>query len=336
MKKQIVIIGAGQAGLSLGRTLQKSGKDFLILEKNPSIGDNWRKRFDSLVLFTPARYSALPDLEMALPPKSQPTKNQIADYFERYAAHFELPIYLNHAVESLTKEGNGFVIKTAHGEIFAEQVVVASGFCERPAIPSWAADLSIPYIHSASYKSPVSVKGKKVLVVGTGNSAAQIAAELTKYFDVTWSVNRKPNFAPLYIFGRSVLWFADKLGLMDKSLSEKKRKKGEQIYLFGDLKQKLKQTKRKTEIVSASGASVIDTKGKQEVFDFVVLATGFLPNYDFIQILGFENNLDQLRAQEGFSLVEGLYFLGIPHQRTRSSTLIFGAQKDAIHLAKHL
>lgn len=329
MHKDILIIGAGQCGLATGRFLQKAGKDFLILEKNNHVGDNWRKRYSSLQLFTPAAYSGLPDLPLGISPKTRPNKDQIADYFDRYAEHFELPVFLCHEVSSITKTGNVFTIVTPQRTFTANKVVIASGFCESPRLPEWAASLTLPHIHSVDYNNPVSIKGNKILIVGGGNSAAQIAAELVKYFEVHWSTRRKPKFFPLYLFGKNVLVWADKLGKLDKPVSEKKLKKGEPIYRYGDLTKLLKKAQKKKDVVKADGNKLTFASGETETYDFVLFATGFRPNFDFIRITEFENDLGQLRDRQGVSQVQGLYCLGIPYQRTKSSQLISGSQKDA-------
>ncbi|MEX2594787.1 MAG: NAD(P)-binding domain-containing protein [Anditalea sp.] len=336
MHKDILIIGAGQCGLAAGRFLQKKNRDFLILEKNKQVGENWRKRFGSLQLFTPAGYNSLPDLPMALSPKARPHKNQIADYFDRYVNHFDLPVSVNEVVNSVTKEGDFFKVKTSLDEITAEKVIIASGFCEKPYFPDWSANLNIPYIHSNEYNTPTSIKGKKVLVVGSGNSAAQIAAELSKYFEVHWSTNKNLKFSPLYMFGKNVLWFADKFGKLNKPMSEKKMKRGEAIYLYSNLKKLLKKTKRKKEVIGASDNEITFEGGEDECYDFILFATGFQPNYDFIRLPEFEDDLDQLRKQKGVSQVPGLYFLGIPHQRSRSSQLIYGSKKDAYFIVEQI
>lgn len=308
----------------------------MILEKNNHVGDNWRKRYSSLQLFTPAAYSGLPDLPLGISPKTRPSKDQIADYFGRYAEHFQLPVFLRHEVSSITKEGDVFTVVTPQQIFTTHKVVIASGFCERPRLPEWADRLTVPYIHSVDYKNPVSIKGNKVLVVGTGNSAAQIAAELVKYFEVHWSTQRKPNFFPLHLFGKNVLVLADKLGKLDKPVSEKKLKKGEPIYRYGDLTTLLKKGKKKKDVVKAEGDKLIFASGETETYDFVLFATGFRPNFDFIQITGFENDLDQLRDRQGISQIQGLYFLGIPYQRSRSSQLISGSQKDALFMVEKM
>jgi len=334
--KEVLVIGAGQCGLAAGRFLQKKKVDFIILEKNKQIGDNWRKRYDSLTLFTPAGLSALPDLPMALSKNSRPTKNQMADYFDRYVDHFDLPVSANEEVHEIRKENGLFVVTTSREKYTVKKIIHAAGFCEKPSFPEWVADLTIPYIHSNNYKSPISIKGKKILLVGTGNSAAQIGAELTKYFSIDWSTNRKPKFSSLHMFGRNILTLARTFGQLDKPATEKTINNGEAIYLFDDLKRHLKKAKRKKSVTKAEGGSVIFEGGETGKYDFILFATGFKPNFDFIRIPEFENDLHQLRRQKGFSEVSGLYFLGIPYQRSRSSQLIYGSQKDAAFIVDDL
>ena len=334
--KEVLVIGAGQCGLAAGRYLQKKGTDFLILEKNKHIGDNWRKRYESLTLFTPASLSALPELPMAIAPKSRPNKNQMADYFNRYAEHFDLPVHVNEEVREIRKEDDFFLVKTSMREYTANKVIHAAGSCDRPYLPEWAAELTIPYIHSSEYKTPVSVKGQSVLLVGTGNSAAQIGAELTRHFEVDWSTNRKPKFSALNLLGRNILTLAKNLGKLDRPAPEKSVLNGEAIYLFDDLKKRLKKTKRKKKVTHAEGANITFEGGETATYDFVLFATGFRPSFDFINIPNFENDLAQLRKQQGLSVVSGLYFLGIPYQRSRSSQLIYGSQKDAAYIVDQM
>lgn len=334
--KDVLIIGAGQCGLSAGRLLQKKGLDFLILEKNKQIGDNWRKRYDSLSLFTPASLSALPDLPMAIASKSRPNKNQIADYFDRYVDHFELPVSVNEEVQEISRESGVFIIKTSRGSYSADYLIHAAGYGENPYFPDWSDDLTIPFIHSSSYKSPISIKGDKVLLVGTGNSAAQIGAEITKYYSVDWSTNKKPRFASLHILGRNILTIAKKIGHLDKPAPDKTIQQGEPIYFYDDLKKQLKKAKRRKQVVQAKGDTITFEDGETESYDFILFATGFQPNFDFIKLPEFEGDLALLRKQQGISQIPGLFFLGIPYQRSRSSQLIYGAQRDAAYMVDQL
>ncbi len=165
-------------------------------------------------------------------------------------------------------------------------------------------------------------------MVGTGNSAAQIAAELTKYYEVHWSVIRKPKLIPLYVLGKNIIWWGSRLGLLDKP-AKKGQTRIEAIYYYNNLKKQLKKARKQPVVKKAAGNQVEFKNGQKESYDFVLFATGFYPDFGFIEIDNFENSLQDLRDSSGLSRVEGLYFLGIPFQRTKSSHLIHGAQKDA-------
>lgn len=334
--KEVVIIGAGQCGLSAGRLLQKKGRDFVILEKEQQIGNNWRKRYDSLSLFTPASLSALPDLQMAISPKTRPNKHQMADYFDRYVDHFELPVAVNAEVQEISKEDGLFRIKTSRETYTADRIIHAAGYSEKAYVPDWAEDLTIPYIHSSAYKSPISIKGKKVLLVGTGNSAAQIGAEIVKYYSIDWSTNKKPRFASLHLLGSNILTIAKKIGHLDKQAPDKTIQQGEAIYVFDDLKKQLRKTKRRKKVIQAKDDTITFEGGEIQTYDFILFATGFQPNFDFIKLPDFEWDLTLLRKQQGLSQVSGLFFLGIPYQRSRSSQLIYGSQRDAAYIVDQL
>ncbi|WP_157501314.1 flavin-containing monooxygenase [Echinicola vietnamensis] len=329
-----VIIGAGQCGLSAGMYLQKAKEDFIILDQHLEVGDSWRNRFESLKLFSPAAYCQLPDLKMALPSSVRPTKNQLADYFSRYASHFDLPVHTKNRVTEISKLGEAFLVKTTFEEIKAKKVIVANGLCQKPFIPEWADNLSIPYIHSGQYRTPISVKGKKVLIVGGGNSAAQIIADLTNYFEIHWSTIKKPKLRSLSVFGKNILWWGEKFNKLKKPAKEKRIGKAEPIYLFDDLKKKIKKAKRQPEVIGAGSNQVTFSNQKTEQYEFVLFATGFTSDYSFINIEGFENDMEMLRKQQGVSSVSGLYFLGIPFQRSRSSHLIYGGQRDAAFIVE--
>jgi putative flavoprotein involved in K+ transport len=133
----VLVIGGGQAGLALGYCLKQTGRHFLIVERHPRIGASWRNRYDSLVLFTPRTYSALPGLPVPGDPDGYPTKDEIAGYLEQYAAHFDLPVALKTQVHSLARYDGGFRVTTDAGETFdTRAVVLASGAFQRPAVPA--------------------------------------------------------------------------------------------------------------------------------------------------------------------------------------------------------
>jgi putative flavoprotein involved in K+ transport len=177
-----VIIGGGQAGLSVGYHLKKQGRPFVILDANERIGDSWRKRWDSLRLFTPARYDGLAGWSFPAPALSFPTKDEMADYLESYAARFDLPVRTGLKVDALCREGARFVVASGNRRFGAERVVVATGSNQLPKVPSLADELhpSIVQLHSSHYLNPSQLQEGAVLVVGVGNSGAEIAFEVSR------------------------------------------------------------------------------------------------------------------------------------------------------------
>src|SRR5512138_1017192 len=192
-----LVIGGGQAGLSVGYHLAKRGLPFLILDANQRTGDAWRKRWDSLRLFTPARYTGLPGYPFPARGDSFPTKEQMADYLESYAKRFHLPLQSGVKVDSLSKQGDRFVA-TADGLRFESQnVVVAMANFQQPRVPAFAADLNpgIFQLHSHDYRNPAQLKEGGVLIVGVGNSGADIGVEVVRTHK-TWMSGHESGHIP--------------------------------------------------------------------------------------------------------------------------------------------
>ena len=179
---QTIVIGGGQAGLSVGYYLSKRGLPFQILDANPRIGDAWRNRWDSLRLFNPARYAGLPGMRFPARGDTFPTKDQVADYLVDYAWRFHLPVRNNVKVDRLWKEGDRFVITAGSQRFEAENVVVAMANYQVPRRPAFARalDPAIVQLHSHEYRNPSQLQEGGVLVVGVGNSGAEIAIEAAR------------------------------------------------------------------------------------------------------------------------------------------------------------
>lgn len=175
-----VVIGGGQAGLAMGYYLKEQGRHFTILDAGERIGDAWRKRWDSLRLFTPAALSSLPGMPFPFPGGYFPTKDEMAGYLEEYARKFDLPVRLGRRVDSLRPEGDGYLVSDGEERYVAEKVVVATGPYHTPHIPGFAEwlDHSITQLHSSAYCKPDRLPEGDVLVVGAGNSGAEISVEL--------------------------------------------------------------------------------------------------------------------------------------------------------------
>jgi cation diffusion facilitator CzcD-associated flavoprotein CzcO len=211
---ETVIIGGGQAGLAVGYHLARQGQRFVILDANPRIGDPWRTRWESLRLFTPARYNGLPGWPFPAPAWSYPTKDQVADYLETYATRFELPVRTGVRVDRLSREGDRYVVAAGARRFQADHVVVATGAYQRPRIPTFAAELDagIVQLHSGQYRDPSRLREGGVLVVGAANSGAEIALEVSGDHP-TWLSGRHPGQEPFGTGSRKdrlvlpVVWF---------------------------------------------------------------------------------------------------------------------------------
>jgi putative flavoprotein involved in K+ transport len=211
---ETVVIGGGQAGLSVGYHLAKLGRPFVILDAHPSVGDSWRGRWDSMRLFTPARRDGLPGMRFPAPRHSFPTRDEMADYLEAYAARFELPVRGGARVDALGHRADGrFLIAAGERRYEADNVVIATGPFQQAVVPEFAARLDprITHLHSSAYRNPRELPDGPVLVVGTGNSGADIALELAADRRVSLSGELGPQipFAIEGISGRlifPVLW----------------------------------------------------------------------------------------------------------------------------------
>ena len=194
----IVVIGAGQAGLAIGSFLKRQERNFVILEGADSIGSAWRDRWESLRLFTPRRYSGLPGLPFPGDPEGYPVRNEVIAYLERYADTFELPIELNSLVRRLTRENGQFVLEVEGRRIAAEQIVVATGPFQKPFIPEVASRLEPEVFqpHSTGYRKPSDVPEGTVLVVGGGNTGFQIAEELSNARRVVLAIGSRQTPLP--------------------------------------------------------------------------------------------------------------------------------------------
>ena len=216
----ILVVGAGQAGLALGFHLRKTPFRFQIVDRNMRVGDSWRKRFDSLVLFTPRAYSALPGLALPGDPAGYPTKDEMADYLETYANHFELPVVLGTGVRRLERTDGGFrAISDAEQPIDCRAVVLATGAFQRPAIPAISKQLSqeVLQLSPEDYKAPGQLPPGRVLVVGDGVTGREIALELAATHDVLLATGHHRRVSPDRILGKSVFWWMDKLGILRAS-----------------------------------------------------------------------------------------------------------------------
>jgi cation diffusion facilitator CzcD-associated flavoprotein CzcO len=201
---EVVVVGAGQAGLAMGYFLKQQGRKFVIVEAADSIGSAWRDRWESLTLFTPRRYSGLPGLPFPGDPEGYPDRDEVIAYLERYAETFELPSELNSPVRKLTAENGRFVLEGEGRTTTADQVVVATGPFQKPYVPEVAKRLApdVVQMHSTGYRNPGDIPEGTVLVVGGGNTGFQIAEELSRTHGVVLAVGSKQKPLPQRLLGR--------------------------------------------------------------------------------------------------------------------------------------
>jgi putative flavoprotein involved in K+ transport len=334
----VVVVGGGQAGLAMGYFLARQGRRFVILEAGPSVGTAWRERWDSLVLFTPRRYDALPGLAFPGDPDGYPTRDEVVEYLEEYAGVFELPIELDSPVRSLATNDGTFSIELDDRSIEAEQVVVATGPFQAPRVPAIADRLApeVFQIRSTGYRLPGDVPPGRVLVVGGGNTGFQIAKELSATHTVHLAVGSRQTPLPQRLLGRDLFWWLTKLGLLEKTVDSRLgRRARNRDTLIGSSPRELRRrygVELKPRAVEASGRSVGFADGSRLDIDAVIWATGYLPDYSWIHLPVLDEG-GRLRHRRGVTDVPGLYFLGLSWQHTRGSALLGWVKDDAEFVA---
>ncbi len=340
----ILVIGAGQAGLALGYHLKTTSFTFQVVDCHKRIGDSWRKRYDSLVLFTPRAYSALPGLVVPGDPEEYPTKDEIADYLETYAAHFELPVLGDTPIGWLERTNEGFRATTGTGEtIDCRAVVLATGAFQQPALPLISQQLSADVLQLSpeTYTSPTQVPSGEVLVVGDGATGRHIARELTVTHHVLLSTGRPRRVSPERILGKSIFWWMDKLGLVRAS-----RESAVGTYLikadpFPGKALGLKPLGRQGVVVvgrltHADGKHVTFESRETAAVETVIWATGYQENTDWIAIPEARDAKGNLLHRRGVSPVPHLYLIGRSWQWTRGSALLTGVGDDAALIKDHI
>jgi putative flavoprotein involved in K+ transport len=340
----VIVIGAGQAGLALGHHLARREADFVLLEAGPEIGHSWRSRWDSLRLFSPAQYDSLPGLPFPAPADTHPTKDEVADYLAAYAAHFALLVRLNSPVLRAHREADGsFAVTTPSEVLRVRQVVVATGPFQTPNIPALAdqVDPSVPQLHSADYRNPRQLRaGSRVLVVGAANSGLQIAAELAGTCSVTVAVGSQPKQLPQRIAGRDLFFWLSKARFFtmpaDSRIARRIRARGGDL-VIGTRSRDLRRrgVGFRPRLTGLDGRTARFADGTSSEVDAVVWATGYRSDYSWLHVPGVVVD-GQVRHTAGATDVPGLHFLGLPWQTSRGSALLGFVGADAAALSARM
>jgi putative flavoprotein involved in K+ transport len=341
-----VIVGAGQAGLATGYYLAAEGRDFIIVDGHERIGQTWRQRWDSLRLFTPAAYDGLPGMPFPVPPDAYPTKDEMADYLEAYAARFGLPVRLRMTVDHVVRQGTGYVLRAGGWRIEADRVVVATGAFHRPRVPTFASALApgIRQLHAAQYRTPAQLQNGPVLIVGAGNSGAEIAMDLARHHSV-WLSGRDTGRLPLVLRGQSLRgrlfwWLASEWLTVDRTLGRAvKRRELRQGAPLIRVRQKdleaagIRRVPRT--VGTRDGRPVLEDGHVAEVAN-VVWCTGFRPDFAWIDQPVFGVDGYPVHYRGVVQGEPGLYFVGLPFLYSLGSSTIGGVGRDAEYVAHHL
>jgi putative flavoprotein involved in K+ transport len=338
----VAVIGGGQAGLAIGYFLGRQGRRFVILERADSIGSAWRERWESLTLFTPRRYSALPGLPFPGDPDGYPTRDEVIAYLESYAETLELPVELNSEVKKLEQgDDRRFRLEVDGRTLTADQVVVATGPFQTPYVPGLAAKLGddVFQTHAVGYRRPDEVPAGTVLVVGGGNTGFQIAKELSPTHKVVLSVGSRQKPLPQRVLGRDLFWWLTKARILRKTVDSRiGRKLSTRETLIGSSPRELTRrygAELRPRVVDAEGRSVRFRDGGDLAADAVIWATGYRPDYAWIKLPIFDED-GRLRHGRGVTDVAGLYFVGLTWQHTRGSALIGWVREDAEYISERI
>jgi putative flavoprotein involved in K+ transport len=345
---ETVVVGGGQAGLAVGYHLWRRDRSFVILDAGPRVGDVWRNRWGSLRLFTPARYTGLPGLGFPAPDWHYPTKDEVADYLESYAARFGLPVRANVRVDGVTRLGDRFLVSAGERRFEADNVVVASGAYHHPRIPAFAAGLDpgILQLHSSDYRRPAQLRDGGVLVVGAGNSGAEIALEASRAHPV-WLSGRHPGSEPTSAGSRldrlltPPFWFAiNQVLTVGTPVGRKLRPKlmgvGTPLARVRPRDLKAAGVERVPRAAGTSDGFPLLEDGRVLEVANVVWCTGFRPDFSWIDLPVFDADGEPRHHRGVVEGEPGLYFVGLFFLSAVTSSLVGGVGRDAGHIADRI
>jgi putative flavoprotein involved in K+ transport len=347
----VIVVGGGQAGLSVGYYLARRGLRFVILDAEKRVGDAWRKRWDSLRLFTPARFDALVGMPFPAPPDAFPTHDEMANYLEAYAKRFQLPVRNGLRVESLSKRDGRYLVRAGGQELVADQVVIAMANYQTPRIPELATALrpDIVQLHSSAYKNPEQLRPGTVLLAGAGNSGAEIAAELRQRGHEVWLAGRATGEAPVrmnsfwgrWLGARFLLRFVfHRLLTIKTPMGRKARPK----IMRGATP--LIRT-RVADLLAAGVRTAARVTGVKDgrplladgqVLDVanVIWCTGYHQSFSWIELPIFDDAGEPKHVGGVVPDQPGLYFVGLHFLYSMSSSMIHGVGRDAARITTHL
>jgi putative flavoprotein involved in K+ transport len=345
-----LVIGAGQAGLAAGYHLQRAGQSFTILEAATEPGGSWPHYYESLRLFSPAGFSSLPGLRFPGDPERYPARDEVIAYLRDYACHFQLPIVTNTHVARIARENGLFAVQTENGQVFqARSLIAATGSFHRPYLPALPGQnlFGGTVLHAFAYQNPSPFHCQRVVVVGAGNSAIQIATELAQVADVSLATRAPVRFVNQRPYGHDVhfWWWLTRLDRrpLDSRLAQwlerRAKNTGRRVLDTGVYRAALAAgcPAQQPMFARFTENGVAWDDDQAEPIDAVIFATGYHPNLDYLESLGALDAEGQVLHQHGVSMsVPGLYFVGLSNQRTYASATLRGVGPDAAVVVRHL
>ncbi|WP_077605150.1 flavin-containing monooxygenase [Oceanobacillus sojae] len=338
MAYDVIIIGGGQAGLALEFSLKQKNIPFVILDENEQTGMSWRKRYDSLRLFTPRSYSQLHGFYLKGDPKGFPDNNEIADYLAAFKIQNELPVHREKVIKLTQNERKQFLVTTPNKMYTAKQVVIATGAFHNPFVPNVQEGTAGFEIHASKYQNPSQIPNGNVLIVGAGNTGVQIAAELSKTHQVTLSQSNPMKHVPQNIAGRSLFWLLETF-LIGRAKADSfigKMLREREPLIGNDYKTVQNNVEIGDRLKEIKDDNAYFNNGISKQVQNVIWTTGYRNDYSWIQIDGILNGHGELLHHFGVTNVAGLYFIGLSWQSRRSSALIYGVSDDANYIAKKI
>jgi putative flavoprotein involved in K+ transport len=343
----VIVIGGGQAGLSVGHHLSRTGLRFLILDADERVGDSWRKRWDSLRLFTPAKFDGLDGMPFPAAKNYFPTKDEMANYLEQYARHFKLPIRNGMRVRRVFKRAERFVVVTETQEFETLQVVVAMGKYQRPRTPKFAEELSteLVQLHSSNYRNVSQLNPGGVLIVGAGNSGADLALEAAREGHQVFLAGAVPGEVPFRpgsfvgrnIMGPLVLGFVFHHVLTVNTPMGRKAQRGAVARAVPLIRVKQRDLRaagivRVPAVVGAHDGLPLLQDGRELSVANIIWATGFRAGFDWIELPVFDENGWPRHRSGVVDVVPGIYFVGLPFLHAMSSSMVHGVSRDAARI----
>jgi putative flavoprotein involved in K+ transport len=349
---ETLIVGAGQAGLATGHHLARLGRDFLVVDGNRRIGDNWRAHYESLRLYSPAKFDGLPGMEFPGEPWHFPGKDEVADFLEQYAVEQDLPVRMQTRVDRLVpRDGGGFTAHLGSEVVECDNVVVATGtFGRTPLVPDVASsvDPEIRQLHSTTYKSPEQLRPGTTLVVGASHSGYDIAYEVAAdrptilvgpdrgNIPLEWDSPRFKVAIPVIVFlWRHVLTRRTPMGRKEMRKVRHEGAPTTRVKPHHLAERHVQRIEHKVTDVSPDGKPMLADGQVLDVAN-IVWATGFRPDFSWIEapVIGDDGWPREYRGV--VEEVPGLFFCGLAFQFAFSSMVLPGVGRDAAYVAKKI